>query len=96
MSEILFELSVVSVPIGPTRVSFLVVAQAFKPDIIFVSAGFDGHEDDLIGMTGCVEEDYVWVTQQLVAVANSCCQGSPPDLLFLIFFEILENFEKVF
>jgi len=48
---------------------------AFDPDIVFVSAGFDGHEDDLIGNCLCVDEDYVWVTQQLVSIANRCCQG---------------------
>jgi len=25
--------------------------EAFKPDIIFISAGFDGHRDDILG--GC-------------------------------------------
>jgi len=49
--------------------------KAFDPDLIFVSAGFDGHEDDLIGNSRLVEEDFVWVTQQLLSVANSCCQG---------------------
>jgi len=48
---------------------------AFAPDMIFVSAGFDGHEDDLIGQCRCAEEDYIWVTRQLMAVANRCCQG---------------------
>jgi len=48
---------------------------AFGPDVLFVSAGFDGHEDDLIGNCRCLEEDYIWVTKQLLSVANRCCQG---------------------
>jgi len=49
----------------------------FDPDIIFVSAGFDGHKKDTMnhGYVGMVEEDYEWVTEQLVKVANTCCNG---------------------
>lgn len=48
---------------------------AFDPDILFVSAGFDGHDHDLIGCCRCIDEDYIWVTKQLLSVANRCCQG---------------------
>jgi acetoin utilization deacetylase AcuC-like enzyme/ankyrin repeat protein len=49
----------------------------FDPDIIFISAGFDGHKKDTMnyGYVGMVEEDYEWVTDQLVKVANTCCNG---------------------
>jgi len=49
----------------------------FDPDIIFISAGFDGHKRDSMnfGYVGMVEEDYEWVTEQLVKVANKCCNG---------------------
>jgi len=49
----------------------------FNPDIIFISAGFDGHKRDTMnyGYVGMVEEDYEWVTDQLVKVANTCCNG---------------------
>ncbi|CAM9716570.1 unnamed protein product [Choristocarpus tenellus] len=48
---------------------------AFNPDLILVSAGFDAHKKDSInlGYIGLLEEDYEWVTQQLVA--NKCCEG---------------------
>ena len=49
--------------------------QEFDPDFIFISAGFDGHEDDLIGCCNLSEEDYIWATQQLMAIANRCCSG---------------------
>jgi hypothetical protein len=49
----------------------------FEPDIIFISAGFDAHRKDTMnfGYVGMVEEDYEWLTEQIVKVANSCCNG---------------------
>jgi acetoin utilization deacetylase AcuC-like enzyme/ankyrin repeat protein len=49
----------------------------FDPDIIFISAGFDAHKRDEMnfGYVGMVEEDYEWVTEQLIKVANTCCNG---------------------
>lgn len=49
----------------------------FDPDMIFISAGFDAHRKDTMnfGYVGMLEEDYEWVTEQLVKVANTCCNG---------------------
>jgi acetoin utilization deacetylase AcuC-like enzyme len=49
----------------------------FDPDFIFVSAGFDAHKKDTMnfGYIGMVEDDYEWVTEQLIRVANTCCNG---------------------
>ena len=49
----------------------------FKPDMIFISAGFDAHKKDTIngGYISLVEEDFDWVTSNLVKVANTCCNG---------------------
>jgi len=49
----------------------------FDPDIIFVSAGFDAHKKDTMnfGYVGMVEDDYEWLTEQLVRIANTCCNG---------------------
>ena len=49
----------------------------FDPDIIFVSAGFDAHKKDTMnfGYVGMVEDDYEWITEQLVKIANTCCNG---------------------
>jgi len=49
----------------------------FKPDMIFISAGFDAHAKDSIngGFCGALEQDYEWLTQALVAIANEQCQG---------------------
>jgi acetoin utilization deacetylase AcuC-like enzyme len=53
----------------------------FKPQMIFISAGFDAHvEDDMAGLA-FVESDYAWVTQQLVALADELCEGRIVSML---------------
>ena len=42
---------------------------AFRPEMIFISAGFDAHRDDELGQLGLVEADYAWITERLKAVA---------------------------
>ncbi len=48
---------------------------AFAPQLIYISAGFDAHREDDMGNLGLVESDYEWVTRQLMAVAQRHCQG---------------------
>ena len=50
---------------------------AFRPDIILISAGFDGHVRDRLasGEWDITEEDYYWATEQIVAIANTYCKG---------------------
>ena len=49
----------------------------FSPDLIFISAGFDAHGLDEInhGFVDLDEDDYRWVTEEIVKVANVCCGG---------------------
>jgi acetoin utilization deacetylase AcuC-like enzyme len=54
---------------------WLPALHAFKPQMIFVSAGFDGHRDDDMGGIGLVEADYAWITRQVLAVANEHAGG---------------------
>lgn len=49
--------------------------ERFKPQMIFISAGFDGHREDDMGNLGLVEDDYAWVTKQIVKVAQTHAQG---------------------
>jgi len=49
--------------------------EAFKPEMIFISAGFDAHRDDDLGQMGLVEADYAWITQRLKAVAARHAKG---------------------
>lgn len=49
--------------------------EAFKPQMIFISAGFDAHREDDLGQMGLVEDDYAWITHQLRGVAKRHAQG---------------------
>jgi acetoin utilization deacetylase AcuC-like enzyme len=49
--------------------------EAFKPQMVFVSAGFDAHRDDDLGQLGLVEADYTWLTQRIKDVADRHAQG---------------------
>jgi acetoin utilization deacetylase AcuC-like enzyme len=49
--------------------------EEFKPQMLFISAGFDAHLEDELGQLGLVEDDYAWITRQLVAVAEKHAQG---------------------
>ncbi|MGH6852724.1 MAG: histone deacetylase family protein, partial [Methylocella sp.] len=39
---------------------------AFRPDLIVISAGFDAHRLDPLGGLNLVEEDFAWATEQLM------------------------------
>lgn len=54
---------------------WLPALHAFRPQMIFVSAGFDGHRDDDMGGIGLVEADYAWITRQVMAVAKEYAGG---------------------
>ena len=47
----------------------------FKPQMIFFSAGFDGHREDDMGQLGLHESDYAWITEQIKSIANKHAQG---------------------
>ena len=48
---------------------------AFKPQMLFISAGFDAHREDDVGGLGLVEADFEWLTDQVVDVARRHAQG---------------------
>ena len=49
--------------------------EAFKPQMIFISAGFDAHREDDLGQMGLVEQDYAWITQRVKDVARRHAKG---------------------
>lgn len=49
--------------------------EQFAPEMIFISAGFDAHREDDMGQLGLVEQDYAWMTQQIMLVAQRHAQG---------------------
>ena len=48
---------------------------AFAPQMLFISAGFDAHREDPLGQLGLVEADYAWITRRLMEVAERHAQG---------------------
>lgn len=48
---------------------------AFKPELILVSAGFDGHVEDEMAGLALVENDYAWVTRQIKQLADRHAGG---------------------
>ncbi|MHB1187631.1 histone deacetylase family protein [Thiobacillus sp.] len=49
--------------------------EAFRPQMLFCSAGFDGHREDDMAQFGLVEADYVWITEQVMGVAARHAEG---------------------
>src|SRR5271167_3899665 len=47
--------------------------EAFSPDLIIVSAGFDAHHRDPLGNLNLVEADYGWATRRLMEIACRKC-----------------------
>ena len=48
---------------------------AFAPDFLMISAGFDAHEADPLAGLRLATADYGWVTERLLAVAKRHCGG---------------------
>ncbi len=57
--------------------------EAFRPQMLFISAGCDAHREDDLGQLGLVEADYEWITGMLKDLAErhaggrivSCLEG---------------------
>jgi acetoin utilization deacetylase AcuC-like enzyme len=54
---------------------WLPALHAHRPEMIFISAGFDAHREDELGQMGLVEADYAWITQQIMKVARGHANG---------------------
>ncbi len=54
---------------------WLPALERFKPEFLFISAGFDAHYEDDMGGLALREADYLWVTETLKQVANQYAQG---------------------
>lgn len=47
----------------------------FKPEIIYISAGFDAHVNDPLADLALTAQDYGWITEFIKESANNCCSG---------------------
>jgi acetoin utilization deacetylase AcuC-like enzyme len=65
------------------RTRWLPELEAFKPQMLFISAGFDGHYEDDLAQWNLIESDYAWITRELMQFADhhaesrvvSCLEG---------------------
>jgi acetoin utilization deacetylase AcuC-like enzyme len=55
--------------------------EAFAPEMIFISAGFDAHREDDLGQMGLVEADYAYITKRLLELARRHCGGRVVSVL---------------
>ena len=55
--------------------TFKPALEAFSPDVIFVSAGFDAHVNDPLADLALTTSDYIWITEFIKRIANNCCAG---------------------
>jgi len=53
----------------------------FSPDMIFISAGFDAHQQDPLASLELVEADFSWVTERLAEFADRRCDGRIVSML---------------
>ena len=54
---------------------------AFEPELLFISAGFDAHRDDPLAHLALVEDDYAILTGELVAIAQRHAAGRVVSVL---------------
>ncbi len=55
--------------------------EAFAPELVMISAGFDAHRDDPLASLQLVEEDFAWITGELVRIAGQHAAGRLVSLL---------------
>lgn len=55
--------------------------EAFRPELIIISAGFDAHASDPQAQLRLSTADFAWITAEILAVANRCCRGRVVSVL---------------
>ena len=53
----------------------LPAVDAFAPQLLLVSAGFDAHRRDPLAQLQLEADDFGWITRELVRLANRHCRG---------------------
>jgi len=54
---------------------WLPALERHRPDVVFVSAGFDAHQDDPLANLMLTESDYAWITNLIVTAAQTSARG---------------------
>jgi acetoin utilization deacetylase AcuC-like enzyme len=60
--------------LGVSR-AILPALDAFRPEMVLISAGFDAHRSDPLAQLLLDESDYTWVTEQLIEIARRHAGG---------------------
>ncbi len=47
----------------------------FKPEMLLISAGFDAHARDPLAQLNLLDDDYYWITEHLLHLADACAGG---------------------
>ena len=55
--------------------------ESYKPQMLFISAGFDAHTDDPLAGLELGDEDFAWITSQLTDLADRHCGGKIVSML---------------
>jgi acetoin utilization deacetylase AcuC-like enzyme len=63
------------------EVAILPRVEAFSPDLVIVSAGFDAHRSDPLANLNLVEADFGWITRRLMEIAERRASGRLVSLL---------------
>jgi acetoin utilization deacetylase AcuC-like enzyme len=66
---------------GAVEEYWLPALVAFRPEMLFISAGFDAHRDDDMAMLKLVEADYAWVTGRINEAAGRSAGGRVVSVL---------------
>jgi len=61
--------------------AILPALDAFGPDLVIISAGFDAHRDDPLGGLNFTEEDFVWATLNIMDLADKHAEGRVVSVL---------------
>jgi acetoin utilization deacetylase AcuC-like enzyme len=77
--------NIVNVPLRPMtgsshfragmREHILPALDAFRPEFLLISAGFDAHRSDPLAQLLLEEADYTWITERLIEIANRHAGG---------------------
>jgi acetoin utilization deacetylase AcuC-like enzyme len=77
--------NIVNVPLRPMSGSsqfrlgvtqrILPALDAFRPELVLISAGFDAHRSDPLAQLLLEEADYTWITEQLLEIAYRHARG---------------------
>ncbi|XQW86101.1 histone deacetylase family protein [Thalassotalea piscium] len=82
---------IINTPLAPTSKGpdfrkaitehWLPALNKFKPEFIFISAGFDAHLEDEMSSISLTEADYRWVTDELKIIADTYAEGRIVSML---------------